>query len=280
VNRTKISRALELALACRCAYPDGRERIDELDLDSWHPFSHSLVEGFVGSTGKKVILAFRGSTSAHGDYDTLTWIDKAFTDWSMNLKIDYKQFHSGRVQGSYLDHLRAAWPEIRQLLADHGAKDKRLWITGHSLGGGLAALAGGLAHWENDLEVAGVSTYGAPLYADEAFARHYPAPLKRFEYRNDIFPHLPPYPAVVKLLRVLSADVEEALDRWFGPNFTQMAFSPVGKLQYIDRKGRAMDEKDEDERLVDLVTAMICDSSQLLQDHWIDTYCAAIASAD
>lgn len=275
-QESKPSRARELALTSRAAYVDFRNHIDELKLDSWQPFGRAPVEGFVGSTGKKAVLAFSGARHAQTDFDTLTWLDKAFTEWTCNKDAGARQFHSGRVEGNCLNHLRDAWPEITQLLTDHGAKDKKLWIAGHGFGGALAALAGAVCHWEHDLEAAGVYTFGAPRVADEAFARHYPVSLLRYEYRNDIVPHLPPSAPLVKLLRALSADIEEALDRWFGARFIEMNFVPIGRLNSLDRKGRAHRKVVDDDRLIELVRAMIVDPSQLLQDHWIDSYCAVL----
>ena len=275
--RVKQSRAMELALASRCAYPDAHEQIAELDLDSWHAFGTGPVHGYVGSTGKKVVLIFRGSTFSQSGHDTLTWLDKAFTEWSAHLHLVPKQYHSGRVQSNYLEALRAAWPAIATLLTDHGAKDKKLWIAGHSLGGGLAALAGAMCQWENGLDVSGVYTFGSPRIADEAFARHYPVPLLRFENRNDLVPHLPPHPWVVSLLRALSSDIEDALGRWFGSGFLETKYAHLGTLQFLDKKAKVHDSMDEQERIVSLITAMVFDQGQLLQDHWIDSYCAAIS---
>ena len=45
-------------------------------------------------------------------------------------------------------------------------------------------IAGAMARWENNLQVAGVYSYGAPKIADEAFAHNYPVPLFRFENRT------------------------------------------------------------------------------------------------
>jgi hypothetical protein len=277
--RTKPQRALEMALAANSAYPDGRGSIHELEFDTWHPFQDGSVEGYVGSTGKKVVLAFRGSTFALGEYDTLTWLEKSFTDWTANVSLHPLQYHSGLVQGSYLQIVRRAWPTISQLLTDHGAKDKNLWITGHSLGGSLATVAGAMAKWENGLSVAGVYTFGSPKIADEAFASNYPVPLFRYENRNDIFPHLPPVGHVIQLLRVLSSDIEHAFERWFGADFVGWRPSGVGDLQYIDRKGRLVPEIDAGDRLVGLMKAMVLDPAQLIQDHWIESYCAALEAA-
>ena len=228
---------------------------------------------------KKVILAFRGSTFSQGNHDTLTWLDKAFTDWTAHFSLHLKQYHSGLVQGNYLDAIRLAWPEISRLLRYDGAADKKLWITGHSLGGALAALAGAMCHWDNGVKVAGVYTYGSPRLADTAFAGNYPVPLLRFENRNDIFPHLPPQPSVMRLLRVLSSDIEDALDRWFGSDFLNRNYVPLGQLQFLDKKARIHDEVDDQERIVGIITALVYDQGQLLQDHWIDSYCAAISYA-
>jgi hypothetical protein len=164
-------------------------------------------------------------------------------------------------------------------LRAHGAKDKKLWIAGHGLGGALAALAGAMATWENDLEVAGVYTFGSPCVADAAFAANYPVPLYRFENRNDLITYLPPSGHLIAVMRMLSADIEEALSRWFGSDFPAMNLAPIGKLRLVNSGGKLVRKANERDRLMNLVAAILFEPAQLLQDHWIDSYCAAIDAA-
>lgn len=51
---------------------------------------------------------------------------------------------------------------IKRYLSEEG-KSRKLYITGHSLGGGLATIAAArLAFVHPDINIAGVFTYGAP----------------------------------------------------------------------------------------------------------------------
>jgi hypothetical protein len=277
MSRFKPERAMELALAASCAYPDGREKLDELALHNVEFFNVGSAEGFVGSTGKKVILAFRGSTFTQGNRDVLLWLDSLFADWSVNLTHRMQQFHSGRVQSNYLSEFEAVWPTLAILLETHGVRDKQLWITGHSLGGALATLAGAKCKWTSNLDPI-VYTFGAPRVGDANFGEHYPVNLVRFENRYDLIPLLPPSGKLIQALRMLSSDVEAALERWFGPDFVSSGYAHLGELQYIDRKGRIVSEVNLDERLLGFAKTILFDPSLLIQDHWIESYCAAIDS--
>ncbi len=67
--------------------------------------------------------------------------------------------------------------------------------------------------------------------------------------------------------------------RWFGGRFLDARYASIGTLQYLDKKAKIREEVSDQERLVGLITAMVFDQGQLLQDHWIDSYCAAISYA-
>jgi hypothetical protein len=103
--KIKMNKAMELALAARCAYADGADKVSELGLDAWEPIELGPVAGMIGSTGKKVILAFRGASLALEQHDTLSWLDGVFTDWDGNPVL--RQYHSGKVLANYLDPLQA-----------------------------------------------------------------------------------------------------------------------------------------------------------------------------
>src|SRR6185312_5978665 len=74
------------------------------------------------------------------------------------------------------------------------AKDRPLWVTGHSLGGALALLAA----WRfqrSFIEVQEVVTFGAPMVGNEAasqaFGREFPGKIFRYVDLEDVVPHLP-----------------------------------------------------------------------------------------
>ncbi len=74
------------------------------------------------------------------------------------------------------------------------AKERPLWVTGHSLGGALALLAA----WRLQrgfMAVQEVVTFGAPMVGNEAasqaFAREFPGKIFRYVDLEDVVPHLP-----------------------------------------------------------------------------------------
>ena len=75
----------------------------------------------------------------------------------------------------------------------HGTQ-KQLWITGHSLGGALAVIAG--AAYLRDYSIAGVYTYGQPKLTVSGTADLYHTKLDgryiRFVNNHDVVPTLPP----------------------------------------------------------------------------------------
>ena len=70
-----------------------------------------------------------------------------------------------------------------------------LYITGHSLGGAMAALAGLWCGFEDVPSLCGIYTFGQPMLGSPAFAEYAHARmgklLFRHVYRDDIVPHLP-----------------------------------------------------------------------------------------
>ena len=74
------------------------------------------------------------------------------------------------------------------------AKERPLWITGHSLGGAVALLAA----WRlqrNFMAVQEVVTFGAPMIgndaASHAFGREFAGKIFRYVDLEDLVPHLP-----------------------------------------------------------------------------------------
>lgn len=145
-----------------------------------------------------LILAFRGtlpptlmSESPEMFYDVLL-------DWLNDAKAAQVRGRDlpGLVHAGFLASLDAMWPKIDLpgFRAAIGA-GKRLYVTGHSKGGSLAHLAAyrlvraGIAPTE-------VYTFAAARAGDRDFAAAYnqvcPATW-RFEYRDDLVPHIPPH---------------------------------------------------------------------------------------
>jgi hypothetical protein len=100
----------------------------------------------------------------------------------------------GQVHEGFLASLDSLWPAVsaevkKQLSAAPAAK---LFVTGHSKGGGIAPLAA--LRFRTEVGVTPqVVTFAAPRTGDKTFADAYNAVFNhtRYEFADDIVPHLP-----------------------------------------------------------------------------------------
>jgi Lipase (class 3) len=184
----------------------------------------------VGTTGDGVVVAFRGTLPLDGPF-TLPKL----LDWINNLNADPVAGDGlpGAVHRGFLDSLNSLWSSVRdeakrQLAAAGGGT--KLLITGHSKGGGIAPLAAMRFHTE-DAVTAKVITFAAPKSGDEVFAAAYNPTFDhtRYEYADDIVPHLPPSAPLLELLTSIP---------FFGKRLTGLTrfdYERVGSLVYITR---------------------------------------------
>ncbi len=207
-NTTRFSsvNAEALALAATIAYETDLKKVKaraekELGLDKFfEPFEHHNfvidTQGFVGASKDHVILAFRGTEAGKvKDWATDVLAAPAEFRWFFDRAPSVGSVHAG-----FANSLRDSWAEsIRKLLKKAGAGSRRsLWITGHSLGGALAALAGAACSFDPEtlLPVNGLYTFGQPRVGLHDFCAHLESKLGRVYYRfvndRDIVPRVPP----------------------------------------------------------------------------------------
>jgi len=231
----------------------------------------------------KNIVSYMGTKT---EFNTLDEAKASISDWAQNIEALQVPFTlsaeqlgldqpgvsdlGGRVHSGFLEELSAVQASVVAELMAHGGKDQPLYVTGHSQGGGEAALAT-RAFLAGGFAVAATYTFAAPRSGDKVFADSIPAtlPLHRIEFGDDIVPHVPPTlisrkvrPVVIGLLKIplLPEHVKDLL------NFIQRAtattaFVAVGRLCYgnNERKTLRVDMSIEDEeelfnsRLVGLV---------------------------
>jgi hypothetical protein len=125
-----------------------------------------------------VILAFRGT--------------RRLPNWMTSANLWMLPAFGGKVHQGFAH----AWSTVRvgvteQLDRWHTA-GRRLWITGHSLGGALATLAAEDFHGQGRA-VQQVMTFGAPRVGDSVFAASYTIPTIRFVNYHDPVPWVPPH---------------------------------------------------------------------------------------
>lgn len=175
-NHSDLCMARHLARFALLAYDN-----DQLlrEYDRLKPDRVCLLEcrmGFVIDCDDEVIVSFAGSTDP--------------IDWAFNLTISQVPAFGGRVHEGFatrLDHLSSEVLSSVQRFTLHG---KPIRVTGHSLGGAVATLAGLFltsAGFKPDL----ICTFGAPKVGNCAFARRYSLCHARWETASDPVPCLP-----------------------------------------------------------------------------------------
>jgi hypothetical protein len=233
---------------------------DEQSLRFFQPVSDGGINAFYyGETvHNEAIVTFRGTLppSVNPGNDLF----RILSDWLNDGEVDLVKGQDlpGRVHKGFLESLDALWPGIEQLnLGEVAARTgKTVIVTGHSKGGALVYMA---AYRLARLGIPVTAhTFAAPRTGDQAFAAAFDQLLPgvfRFEYQDDIVPHVPPatgawlssltgmqlvqhtFPSEAPHLRV-GANIAAAAER-FTSRMAELAkrslsFASAGKLQFID----------------------------------------------
>lgn len=222
------------------------------------------TEGFIAGDEEKIIIAFRGTSEIK---DWLTDAASIQKSWSSILNI-------GKVHSGFFDSLNSVWSLIMEHLQELQTKDQRIWITGHSLGGALAALTyATLRLQEPKYELAGAYTFGQPRIGDEVLCQSFDADSKHHFFRvvnnNDIVPRVPSKVArKVLSLALLAANKTNDIH----------TYEHMGTLLYFDAHGELKQDATFIERLLDrfegyknnLLNGEINFDS--IEDHCMDDY--------
>jgi triacylglycerol lipase len=191
-----VRRAEYLAQAVKAATKNDEQEIEagfrRLGLQRSRLFKTADLHCVVAEDSGSVVLAFRGSTTVQ--------------DWINDLKFfqlkEEKSGLPGRVHRGFFNALDGKWREIEAELEEAASAGKRIWIAGHSLGGGLSHLAAMRAA-ASGLPVAAVYTFASPRVGDErfkeAFERSFPDNAFRIVNGDDLVPHVPPAESAEKV---------------------------------------------------------------------------------
>ncbi len=132
------------------------------------------MQAYVASNRNCVVVSFRGTDFSSGK------------DWFANLSATMRKLGpEDGLHGGFLDAFDSMAGPLRRLLRVHGAEEKIVWVTGHSLGGALA----GVFSFSNDVreslppfnseliadrhkfKIEKVVTFGQPLFVDGNLAK-------------------------------------------------------------------------------------------------------------
>lgn len=200
--------AIILAELCKAAYLDpvsARAATLQLGLTGfiWIDLTQQFEDVYAIAAGGPgfVVIAFRGT--------------KNFKDWMTDLHATPVGFpwifdrgpEVGNIHAGFGHAVRDAWPKIQQALdgltpppeaAPEMAQLPTLWLTGHSLGGALAVVAGtAFSMWADApiRSVNGIYTFGQPRIGLYQFCGNYDHVLKRKTFRfvnnQDLVPRVP-----------------------------------------------------------------------------------------
>jgi len=184
----------------------------------------------VGTTADGVGVAFRGTLSLDGPFTIAKLLD-----WVNNLNVRPVPGDGlpGGVHEGFLGSLDSLWGAVRdeakrQMLRAGAAA--RLLVTGHSKGGAVAALAAMRFRQQEGL-AANVVTFAAPKPGNTEFADAYDAVMDhvRYEFAEDVVPHLPPSASFRGVLSAASALARRL------PDLEQFDYGRVGRLLYVTR---------------------------------------------
>lgn len=122
------------------------------------------TQAFVARNADILLVSFRGTEPNQA------------ADWLTDAKCRHLPWDhpKGRVHEGFYQSLKGVWPAsgaagtLPKLLAERG--NRKVWITGHSLGGALAELCAAQAFFVARVPVEGVYTFGQPRVGDNEFA--------------------------------------------------------------------------------------------------------------
>ena len=208
---------------------------------------HNINTCLVGNTPDGVVLAFRGTlplplinTRGLAPLDArLTFPNlETMLDWMNDFNADLVAAPGmpGLIHHGFLGSLDSLWAAARDEVKRQLAAGGQLWITGHSKGGAIAPLAA--VRFQAEGIVPRVVTFAAAKVGDEAFASSYNSQFAhtRYEYADDIVPHLPPSADLLDLLSHLPllGSRLAALQRY--------NYRAVGTLEFIDWSGHLIED--------------------------------------
>jgi predicted lipase len=170
------------------------EETSERDIHNHFKYLNILTtntQAFILRKGNNVILVFKGT--------------QQLDDWKTNLKIRLKEFTvladqeavppTGRVHRGFLEAWQSLEKQVIYYLKKWITSDTKLWVTGHSLGGALAAVAT-ISLETQGFKVSGLYTFGQPRVADWKLVNYMNSRMGnrifRYVNNNDIVPLIPP----------------------------------------------------------------------------------------
>lgn len=213
INAYWLGRASQIAYE---PFDGARQELENWGLTEFQPIESKDTEtqAFIAGNGDMLLLSFRGT-------------ERALKDWLTDFDAAFVNGPRGMVHEGFQIALGSVWREIWNYLAEQ-RRGRALWVTGHSLGAALAALAVAKLRFERDEPVNGLYTFGQPRTGNRDFASSFDADFggQTFRYvnNNDIVARVPTRAS---------------------------GYSHVGTFKYFDKNGKQDDQLDWWDKVVD-----------------------------
>lgn len=210
INSVTINDASSFSLTMASALADhsASAYMDLRHLVKVNVFDVGDTQGFILNTGELLVVVFRGTESI-GD-----WLTDV--DFKKHKRLNVP-VHRGFDRG-----LAKVWPWI-QMYAERAGLP--VVLTGHSLGGALAQLCAYRLHYETNLSIACVYTFGSPRIGGVKFATDYEKHLGHKTFRIVNGPDL--VPRIPLKLHLLSKATRKG-------DFSVFDYHHAGKQVYLD----------------------------------------------
>jgi len=177
-GKSRLGQSSDLAYLSYVAYSDsGKEAYKLLGYTKYKAIAVNGAQCNVGSNTAEVVIAFRGTQ--------ITEVNDVFAD----LDVIKVAEDGGFVHQGFKNEAMKLWPEVKAWCNQNSGKD--IYVTGHSLGAGMALYTAYLLKKEG-LPVVQVITFGQPRLGDTKFLKNIPVPHLRYVDLDDIVPHVPP----------------------------------------------------------------------------------------
>jgi len=198
-----------------------------------HIYDKNNTQAFLVEFKDFSVLAFRGT--------------ECIADWITNFHFHLQREGQFAAHSGFIEGLDVIWADIIENVNDK----KTLFLTGHSLGGGIASICSARL-WH--LEIPHITyTFGCPRALSEYYADYYNSRFKQFTHRyvnnNDIVTRVPPR------------------------NF---CFGHIGTFHYFKEDGKQDDEISWFSKLLDSIDGRVRDITKLgtdgVKDHKMAIY--------
>ena len=242
-NRTKkfsATNAYWLAMCSRLAYAE-RDNIEEsLEREGMTLlgfFDEDNTQAFIAQDAEKMIISVRGTDG----------LADAMTD----INVDLVDGVGGQVHEGFNLSASRLWKFVMSAVRERG--NRSLWITGHSLGAGIATILTARLVQQKDEPVNGLYVYGMPRSGDKKFAKNFNNSFGdqtfRFVNNNDVVTRTP---------------------------FRSMGYRHIGEFVYFDEHGAVRSDIGWWEKLLDRISGRWNDLFELgtdgIKDHGVDEY--------